>query len=84
MEFGALSLSADGPVSANVHIAFEARSRSEVEAFHAVGMRNRFPDNGGSGYRGQYARDYFAAYLRDPDHNNIEAVWRDAARRERE
>lgn len=83
VEFGALSLSAEGPVTENVDIAFAANSRSEVEAFHDSGVRAGFRDNGGPGYRERYAPDYFAAYLRDPDSNNIEAVWRDPERRRR-
>lgn len=83
VEFGALSLSADGPVTENIHIAFEANSCSEVESVHAVGVRAGFQENGEPGYRERYAPDYFAAYLRDPDSNNVEAVYRDADRRQR-
>jgi len=80
VEFGLLSLSADGPVSRHVHLAFEAGSRAEVEAFHRVALAAGFRDHGVPGYRERYAANYFAAYLLDPDGNNVEAVWRDPAR----
>jgi catechol 2,3-dioxygenase-like lactoylglutathione lyase family enzyme len=81
VELGELSLSADGPVSANVHLAFPAETRADVDAFHAAGLAAGFRDNGRPGYRERYATDYFAAYLLDPDGNNVEAVWRDPAAR---
>lgn len=83
VEFGRLMLSADGPISSNVHLAFEATSRAEVEAFHEAGIEAGFSDNGGPGYRKLYAPDYFSAYLLDPDSNNVEAVWRDPALKRR-
>jgi predicted lactoylglutathione lyase len=81
VEFGALMLSADGPVSKNVHLAFGVESQAEVEAFYEAGINAGFTENGGPGYRVQYAPDYFAAYLLDPDSNNIETVWRDPAKK---
>jgi catechol 2,3-dioxygenase-like lactoylglutathione lyase family enzyme len=79
VEFGRLMLSADGPITRNIHLAFEAATQAEVEAFHEAGIAAGFEDNGGPGYRKHYAPDYFSAYLLDPDSNNIEAVWRDPA-----
>jgi catechol 2,3-dioxygenase-like lactoylglutathione lyase family enzyme len=81
VEFGSLALSADGPVTENVHLAFTASGRGEVEAFHDLGVAAGFRSNGEAGYREQYAADYFASYLLDPGGNNIEAVWRDPERR---
>ena len=81
VEFGDLALSADGPVTENLHIAFVAESRAQVEAFHAAGVQAGFRSNGEPGYRERYAPDYFAAYLLDPDATNVEAVWRDPERR---
>jgi catechol 2,3-dioxygenase-like lactoylglutathione lyase family enzyme len=80
VEFGKLALSADGPVTENVHLAFAAASRDAVEDFHTRGVEAGFDSNGEPGYRERYAPDYFAAYLLDPDGNNIEAVWRDPER----
>jgi catechol 2,3-dioxygenase-like lactoylglutathione lyase family enzyme len=66
--------------SGPVHIGFVARSREEVDAFHRVGMEAGFRDNGGPGVREHYSSEeaglYYAAFLLDPDDNNIEAVHR--------
>jgi catechol 2,3-dioxygenase-like lactoylglutathione lyase family enzyme len=58
------------------HIAFEAASRKQVEAFHAAALEAGATDNGGPGYR-DYWPGYFAAFVHDLDGNNIEAVWYD-------
>ena len=80
VEFELLALSADGPVSQNVHLAFVAASREEVEVFHRAGVGTGYRDHGAPRYRPQYAPDHFAAYVLDPDGNNVEAVWRDPSR----
>ncbi len=58
-----------------VHLAFAAGTRAEVDAFHAAGLAAGGTDNGGPGLR-SYAPNYYAAYVLDPDGNNIEAVCR--------
>lgn len=58
------------------HVAFEAADRHQVEAFYKAGLASGAKDNGGPGYR-DYWPGYFAAFLLDPDGNNIEAVWYD-------
>jgi catechol 2,3-dioxygenase-like lactoylglutathione lyase family enzyme len=64
-----------------VHVAFVARSRDEVDAFHRAGVEAGFTDNGPPGVREQYSSEeggrYYAAFLLDPDGNNIEAVLRE-------
>lgn len=62
---------ANAPPS-RIHLAFVARSRDEVQAFHAAGLKAGGRDNGGPGLR-DYHPGYYAAYLYDPDGNNIEA-----------
>ena len=57
-----------------VHIAFSAEARSAVDAFHRQGLRARGRDNGAPGLRADYSPTYYAAFLLDPDGNNIEAV----------
>lgn len=57
-----------------VHVAFRAGDREEVHAFHAAAMANGGVDNGGPGARPAYGADYYAAFVRDPDGHNIEAV----------
>ena len=63
-----------------IHIGFVARSRAEVEAFHRAGLEAGHADNGAPGVREQYSSEagglYYAAFLLDPDGNNIEAVYR--------
>ena len=58
------------------HLAFEARSREQVEAFHAAALAAGAKDNGAPGYR-DYWPGYYAAFVHDPDGHNIEAVWYD-------
>jgi catechol 2,3-dioxygenase-like lactoylglutathione lyase family enzyme len=64
-----------------VHIAFVAESREQVDAFHRAGIESGYRDNGGPGVREQYssaeAGRYYAAFLLDPDGNNVEAVRRE-------
>lgn len=61
-----------------VHLAFQTDSRSKVEAFHVAALAAGARDNGAPGYR-DYSPSYFAAFVLDPDGNNIEAVWYDPA-----
>ena len=62
---------------AKQHIAFRALSREEVQAFHSAALSAGARDNGGPGLRaGGYPPGYYAAFVLDPDDNNIEAVFR--------
>jgi catechol 2,3-dioxygenase-like lactoylglutathione lyase family enzyme len=61
------------------HLAFETDSRSKVEAFHKAALSAGAKDNGGPGYR-DYSPGYYAAFVLDPDGNNIEAVWYDPSK----
>ncbi len=67
--------------SGPVHIAFVAETRAQVDAFHRAGIDAGFRDNGTPGVREQYSSDdagrYYAAFLLDPDGNNVEAVLRE-------
>ena len=77
-EWGDFSIAGDGkPVSANLHVGFAARSRSEVEAFHRAGVDWGAADNGAPGERPIYHPGYYGAFLLDPDDNNVEAVFHD-------
>jgi catechol 2,3-dioxygenase-like lactoylglutathione lyase family enzyme len=79
-QFANLVLSGTAEVTAPLHIGFVARSREEVDTFHRVGIEAGFRDNGPPGIREQYSSEaaglYYAAFLLDPDGNNIEAVHR--------
>ncbi|MGH3128484.1 MAG: VOC family protein [Gaiellaceae bacterium] len=67
--------------SGPVHIAFVADSREQVDAFHLAGLGAGGRDNGAPGVREQYSSEaggrYYAAFLLDPDGNNVEAVRRE-------
>ena len=56
------------------HIAFEAQEPEQVDAFHAAALQAGGRDNGAPGIRGEYSATYYAAYILDPNGNNIEAV----------
>ena len=70
---------ADGPAS-RVHLAFQAESQAQVRAFHAAALRAGGRDNGAPGER-SYHPGYYAAFVLDPDGNNIEAVYHGPAKR---
>jgi catechol 2,3-dioxygenase-like lactoylglutathione lyase family enzyme len=57
-----------------IHMAFTAKDRAEVDAFYAAAMAAGGTDNGAPGLRAHYHPDYYGAFVRDPDGNNIEAV----------
>jgi catechol 2,3-dioxygenase-like lactoylglutathione lyase family enzyme len=72
------------PHSVKQHTAFAARSRAEVDAFHAAALEAGGTDNGLPGLRDTahgYPPGYYAAFVLDPDGNNMEAVFREGARR---
>jgi catechol 2,3-dioxygenase-like lactoylglutathione lyase family enzyme len=79
-QFANLVLSGTAEVTAPLHIGFVARSREEVDAFHGAGVDAGYIDNGPPGIREKYSSKeaglYYAAFLLDPDGNNIEAVHR--------
>ena len=57
-----------------VHVAFLAKDRATVDAFHAAGLEAGGKDNGAPGVRATYHPNYYGAYVLDPDGNNVEAV----------
>lgn len=56
------------------HIAFIAKSRATVDAFHAAALAHGGTDEGAPGLRPHYHPNYYGAYVRDPDGNKIQAV----------
>ena len=66
------------PHGAKQHTAFVAKSRVEVDAFHTAALKAGGTDNGGPRLREKegYPLGYYAAFVLDPDGNNIEAVCR--------
>jgi catechol 2,3-dioxygenase-like lactoylglutathione lyase family enzyme len=64
---------AQGVLTGRHHLAFQAQSRAAVDDFHKVALAHGGKDNGAPGERG-YHPGYYAAFVLDPDGNNIEAV----------
>jgi catechol 2,3-dioxygenase-like lactoylglutathione lyase family enzyme len=60
---------------AHLHLAFTARSRSEVDRFYQAALAAGGRDNGPPGLRPQYSGGYYAAFVIGPDGHNIEAVY---------
>ncbi|MCG4822189.1 VOC family protein [Streptococcus gordonii] len=56
------------------HFAFCAEAREQVDAFYQAGLAAGGQDNGAPGIRPQYHQPYYAAFVLDPDGNNVEAV----------
>jgi catechol 2,3-dioxygenase-like lactoylglutathione lyase family enzyme len=56
------------------HLAFAAHSHAAVDRFHEAGLAAGGKDNGAPGLRKDYSPKYYAAFLIDPDGNNVEAV----------
>ena len=70
-----LWLTGDGTTAgAAAHVAFKAPDRAAVDRFHAAGLDAGGRDNGKPGLRADYGPRYYAAFLLDPDGNNVEAV----------
>lgn len=74
------SEAAQGQLTGRHHIAFQARDQAMVEAFHRAGLEAGGKSHGAPGER-PYHPGYFAAFLLDPDGNNIEAVYHGPAER---
>jgi catechol 2,3-dioxygenase-like lactoylglutathione lyase family enzyme len=62
------------PAASGVHVAFQAKDRASVAAFHKAALAAGGKDNGAPGLRPQYHPSYYGAFVFDPDGNNVEAV----------
>jgi catechol 2,3-dioxygenase-like lactoylglutathione lyase family enzyme len=69
-----------GKLTGRHHLAFQAKDRVTVDAFYRAGLAAGGKDNGAPGER-DYHPGYYAAFLLDPDGNNIEAVFHGPAER---
>lgn len=67
------STDVQGQLTGRIHLAFQARDRAMVDAFHRAALAHGGRDNGAPGERA-YHPGYYAAFVLDPDGNNIEAV----------
>lgn len=77
------ALGKDAASATHVHLAFQAADRAMVDRFYKAGLQAGGRDNGKPGER-PYHPGYYAAFLIDPDGNNIEAVHHGPAERSAE
>jgi catechol 2,3-dioxygenase-like lactoylglutathione lyase family enzyme len=63
-----------GKTAGTTHVALRASDRATVDRFHQRGTAAGGRDHGKPGLRADYAPTYYAAFLLDPDGNNVEAV----------
>ena len=73
-DFGISQASDEKPVTRNLHVAFVARSRADVDAFWRAGVDAGYRSDGEPGPRPEYGDDYYGGFLLDPDGNSAEAV----------
>ena len=59
-----------------LHVAFTAKTRAQVDAFYEAALKAGGKDNGPPGLRPHYDKDYYGAFVLDPDGFNVEAVCR--------
>ncbi len=77
------SAAAQGHLTGRMHFALQAKDKAQVEAFHKAALAAGGTDNGGPGHR-PYHPGYYAAFVIDPDGNNVEAVYHGPAERSAE
>ena len=65
---------ADGGATTNLHLAFDANAREDVKKFFDAALKHGGTSNGEPGPRKEHGPKYYAAYVFDPDGNNIEAI----------
>ena len=63
-----------GTPATGTHVAFLAQDRAQVDAFHQAALAAGARDNGAPGLRPHYHRNYYGAFVIDPDGHNVEAV----------
>jgi catechol 2,3-dioxygenase-like lactoylglutathione lyase family enzyme len=69
------AISKEYEVGGQVHIAFAADTKEQVDAFHAAALAAGGKDNGAPGPRPKYSEGYYGAFVLDPDGHNVEAVF---------
>jgi catechol 2,3-dioxygenase-like lactoylglutathione lyase family enzyme len=71
---GSFSVLTGEQLTENLHMAFPASENQAVDDFHRAALEAGYRDNGGPGERPEYHPGYHAAFVLDPDGNNIELV----------
>ena len=74
------SVAAQGQLTGRHHLAFQSKDRATVDAFYKAALEHGGKDNGAPGER-NYHPGYYAAFVLDPDGNNVEAVFHGEAKR---
>jgi lactoylglutathione lyase len=74
------SPAAQGSTTGGVHLAFQGKDRVSVDRFHQAGLAAGGRDNGAPGER-PYHPGYYAAFVIDPDGNNVEVVFHGPAKK---
>jgi catechol 2,3-dioxygenase-like lactoylglutathione lyase family enzyme len=69
----------EGTPSTRAHIALKSVNRAAVKEFHAAALAAGGKDNGAPGLRTDYSPTYYAAFVFDPDGNNLEVVCHEPA-----
>ncbi|MEQ9115368.1 MAG: VOC family protein [Rickettsiales bacterium] len=69
---------ADFPLSKSIHISFNASSIEIVNKFYNTAIILGAKCNGSPGFRPQYEKGYYAAFVIDPDGNNVEAIYKES------
>ena len=64
----------EGKNNGGAHVAFRAPDHDAIKKFHSEGLKAGGRDNGAAGHRRDCSPTYYAAFLIDPDGNNVEAV----------
>lgn len=64
----------EATIGNGAHVAFMAPSRDAVHKFHEAALVHGGSDEGPPGPRPHYHRNYYAAYVRDPEGNKLQAV----------
>jgi catechol 2,3-dioxygenase-like lactoylglutathione lyase family enzyme len=64
----------EGGLNRPLHVAIATTDRSAVDTFHKAALAAGGRDNGPPGVRPHYHANYYAAFVRDPDGHNVEAV----------
>ena len=62
------------PPLTHLHVAFRVQSRTEVDSFYHAALQAGAKDNGAPGLRTEYAANYYACFVLDPDGYNIETM----------
>jgi catechol 2,3-dioxygenase-like lactoylglutathione lyase family enzyme len=81
-EFLLTGADATYPRTQRLHVAFAAPSREQVDKFWQAGTEAGYTGDGNPGPRPVYGRDYYGAFVLDPDGNSTEAVHHDTLRRD--